>query len=121
MKKYINSEGKTAHFIGGIPKSEKDKGWREMTAKEIQAEQEARQARSQFKEEVLDIFETSLKDLPGIAHLFTPLKDACIKEFDNNNDVEVYRIINTAHTFGLPELENLKQALLLKLQGDKDV
>ena len=40
MKKYINSEGKTQHFIGTVPE-----GYREMTADEIMQEEQAKQAK----------------------------------------------------------------------------
>jgi hypothetical protein len=61
MKKYINSEGRKAHFISAVPE-----GWREMTDEEIAAEETERQVKAQEikKEKQLQILkDKKLEDL----------------------------------------------------------
>ena len=52
MKTYINNKGEKQHFIGAIPA-----GWREMTANELQQEEQAKQLMTAIKTELSAIYE----------------------------------------------------------------
>jgi len=109
MKIYTNLEGKKQHFIGCIPE-----GWREMTAEELQAEEQAKQALYAKKTILLTEWE---KIDRGLKAQFKPIKDEVESCLNSGDIVGALETMQTAE-LTTTKLKDIRTKFISLLQGE---